>query len=82
VGVVVVVGGGVVAGGGVVVGGGVTESRQRGGALRLLHFFLVLAACTPRFLAGTDACGTATLSASAQTAHSRTAPMTLLALMP
>jgi hypothetical protein len=78
----VVGGGGVVgAGGGVLTGGGLTESRQRVDALRLLHFFFVLAECTPRFLADTDACGTATPRASALPATSRTAPMPLLALM-
>jgi hypothetical protein len=81
-----VVGGGVVGGGvvegGVVAGGGVTVARQRAGALRLLHFFFVFAACRPRFfLADTDSCGTAKLTASALPANSRTVPMTLLALM-
>jgi hypothetical protein len=76
------VGGGVVEGG-VVAGGGVTVSRQRAGVLRLLHFFLVFAACRPRFfLADTDSCGTAKLRASALASTKTAAPMTLLASMP
>jgi hypothetical protein len=76
------VAGGVVVDGGVVAGGRVTVSRQRAGVLRLLHFFLVFAACTPRFLADTGACGTATLRASALPSTKTAAPMTLLASMP